>query len=228
MGFFHFIGVFLLFAASILLLITTISAPVVNDIALLRVHLNNGSTLNFGTFGYCVLNAAQPNDGNDWCSKVHIGYKPANIIASTAASQDFDEITGGTSDALTSTMVLHPIECGLAFIAFVISAFAGMFGSLFGALIALVAWILTLISLAIDFTVFGIVHHHVSDYSAGRERATFGDGIWCLAAAFVALFFGMFIVFFTCCAARREKRRGVASKQEVQPVQTRRKRFGMF
>jgi hypothetical protein len=54
------IGVFLLFAASVLLLITTISAPVLNDVGLLHVTLQNftdfrHSSISFGTFGYCVL-----------------------------------------------------------------------------------------------------------------------------------------------------------------------------
>lgn len=59
-GIVHHIGTFLLFAASILILITTISAPVVNDIGILKVKLTNGtdghqSAVTFGTFGHCVL-----------------------------------------------------------------------------------------------------------------------------------------------------------------------------
>lgn len=51
----------LLFAASMLLLVTTISAPIINHVSILRVTLANytardHSALNFGTFGYCVLN----------------------------------------------------------------------------------------------------------------------------------------------------------------------------
>lgn len=62
-GFFHHIGSFFLFAATILLLVTTISAPVVNNLALLKVTLSNATTDNwsqvsFGTFGYCVLDTA--------------------------------------------------------------------------------------------------------------------------------------------------------------------------
>lgn len=58
----HHIGTFLLLAAAVLLLITTISAPVVNDFALLKVRLTNSSDfhrseVSFGTFGYCILNA---------------------------------------------------------------------------------------------------------------------------------------------------------------------------
>jgi hypothetical protein len=60
-GFFHHIGTFLLFAATVLLIITCISAPVVHDLALLKVELGGNSaqdhaTVTFGTFGYCQNN----------------------------------------------------------------------------------------------------------------------------------------------------------------------------
>lgn len=137
----------------------------------------------------------------------------------------FETIEGSTSDGLTNAMVLHPIACGIAFIAFLLSCGAGVIGSLTGAMVAFVAWILTLVSLAIDFSLFGIIHHHVNDDGSG-SHAYFGSGIWCLVAAFVALFFGMFIVFFTCCAARREKKRAVPVEKEAPP--RRKKRFGIF
>lgn len=54
-GMFHHVGTFLLFAASILLLITTISAPVVDHFSLLKVSLTNDSSVSFGTFGHCIL-----------------------------------------------------------------------------------------------------------------------------------------------------------------------------
>ena len=55
MGFFHSVGAFLLLAACVLLIITTVSAPVVNHIYLLKVVLPSGDQVNFGSFGYCIL-----------------------------------------------------------------------------------------------------------------------------------------------------------------------------
>ncbi len=62
-GIFHHVGTFLLLAAAVLLLITTISAPVINDIPILKVVLTNqsdsrNSSVSFGTFGHCVLDVA--------------------------------------------------------------------------------------------------------------------------------------------------------------------------
>jgi hypothetical protein len=62
-GIFHHVGTFLLLAAAVLLLITTISSPIVNDIPILKVKLTNSSdirhsSVTFGTFGHCILDAA--------------------------------------------------------------------------------------------------------------------------------------------------------------------------
>ncbi len=108
-----------------------------------------------------------------------------------------------------------------------------MIGSLAGATVAFVAWILVLISLAIDFSLFGIVRHHVNNDGSG-SRASFGTGLWCLTAAFVTLGLGMVLVVFTCCAHAREKRNvrkteregGMGSSTAAGP--RRRKRFGIF
>lgn len=62
-GFFHHVGTFLLLVATALLIVTTISAPVVHNIAILKVNLGNStgahhSAVSFGTFGYCILDTA--------------------------------------------------------------------------------------------------------------------------------------------------------------------------
>jgi hypothetical protein len=60
-----------------------------------------------------------------------------------------------TTDKLTNAFILHPIACGLSFIAALI-AIGGFVGSLLGTIIAVVAWIITLVVLVIDFVVFGV------------------------------------------------------------------------
>jgi hypothetical protein len=60
---FHWIGVAFVFIAAILLLITSISSPVIGDIGILKVTLTNQSdirhsSVTFGTFGHCVLDVA--------------------------------------------------------------------------------------------------------------------------------------------------------------------------
>ncbi|KAK3673355.1 hypothetical protein LTR78_006901 [Recurvomyces mirabilis] len=235
----HWIGVALLFISSLLLLFTTISAPIMNGVSLLHVTLTNEtqirhSSVSFGTFGYCILDVPPIQTDQDWCTKRYIGYEPADIMAKIDKTS-FSEIAAGTSDSLTRVMVLHPVACGLTFVAFLCSMGAGVVGSLAGVFVAFVAWILVLISLAVDFSLFGIVRHHVNTDKSGSQ-AKFGSAIWLLLASFVTLFLGMLIVFFTCCSAQREKKRGAGVKNEGYPsaqstagaAGPKKKRFGLF
>ena len=81
----HHLGTFFLLAAAILLLITTISAPVIGDIAILKVTLANSSdirhsSVTFGTFGHCVLDVAPKETDQDYCYPKSVEYKPADVM----------------------------------------------------------------------------------------------------------------------------------------------------
>jgi len=214
-GIFHHVGTFLLFAASILLLITTISAPVVNDISMVKVTLANSSSIrhssiSFGTFGYCVLDVKGPKDDQDYCTKTQIGYNPALEVA-RADSTDFSTASENTSKALTRVMILHPILCGMAFIAFLLALGSGICGALLASLVSALTWALSVVVLATDFTLWGIIRNHVNKNDNGSS-ARFGAAIWTLLAAMILLFFATFIVLFTCFSARRHKRQARVSK----------------
>ncbi|CAG8973666.1 hypothetical protein HYALB_00002232 [Hymenoscyphus albidus] len=218
-GFFHHIGTFLLFAATILLLITSISAPVINSIALLRVRLDNGGLVEFGSWGYCLQGSDDSfrarfnfNDG-DQCTGKHIGYNPAEFVQSLDNTQ-YNRAQIDTTKALTRVMVLHPVACALAFIAFLFAAGSGFCGAIFGAVTATVAWIVTLVVMATDFVLFGIIKNHINDDGSG-SHAYFHTAMWTLLAAFICLFFGTLIVFFTCCSSRMHRQNHVAVKHET-------------
>jgi len=216
-GFFHHVGTFLLFAASILLLITTISAPVIKDIAILKVTLTNSSNIRhssvtFGTFGHCVLDVAPKATDQDWCTGKHIGYDPASIMASIDGDS-FNFASAKSTKGLTNVMVLHPVACALAFIAFLFALGSGVCGALFASAMAAVAWIVTLVVMAVDFALFGIIKNHVNKDGSG-SHAVYSTGMWTVLAAMVCLFFGTFIVLFTCFSARRHKRSNVVHGKE--------------
>ncbi|TEY44890.1 hypothetical protein BOTCAL_0342g00140 [Botryotinia calthae] len=228
-GFLHHIGTFLLFASSILLLITTISAPVINDIGILKVKLTNGtdshnSVVSFGTFGYCVLNV--DSDGNDYCTKKHIGYNPAAIM-SQIESTDFSTASEDTTKALTRVMILHPIACGVMFIAFLLALGAGLVGSFLAALVSGISFIIAVVAMACDFALFGIIKNHVNGDGSG-SHAYFSVGIWCILAAMIAGFLGAVVVFVTCLSKRMHKkqaRSAVAEKGYVGGVRPAKRHF---
>ena len=91
----------------------------------------------------------------DTCTRSAVGYNPAQAIertldvrASNAAER--------TSTSLTNAMVLHPIACAVAFLAFLLCCGAGVIGSLVGFVVAGLAWVLALVGMAIDFAIFGV------------------------------------------------------------------------
>lgn len=212
---FHWIGVIFIFIAAVLLLITTISAPVIGDIAILKVTLSNSSdirhsSVTFGTFGHCVLDVAPAKTDQDYCYPKSIGYKPADIMK-TIDGTVFGKAAADSVDGLTNVMILHPIACAIAFLACPLSMGAGVIGSIFGALVAFVAWALTVAVMAIDFTLFGTVKDHVNEQNKG-SHAYYSVGMWTCLAAMVLLFLGMFIVLFTCFSARKKKRKSSVGK----------------
>ncbi|KAG9248982.1 SUR7/PalI family-domain-containing protein [Calycina marina] len=227
-GIIHHIGTFLLFASAILLLITTISSPVVNDISLLKVDLQNSSSITFGTFGYCVRDvvsdSGNENSKSDYCTGKHIGYNPAGLMENVD-NTDFNTASTETTKVLTRVMVLHPICCGLAFIAFLLALGAGICGGLLASLTAALTWALTLVVLVTDFVFFGILKSHINDTDDDQagSHASFGIGIWTLLAATILLFFASIIVFLACCSARRHKKSArVSTKNDYGTTTTKR------
>ncbi|KAF4455524.1 palI [Fusarium albosuccineum] len=206
--FIHHFGAFLLFAATVLLVVVDITAPVVNDIAILKIDLNSsgarGSEINFGTFGYCLIR----DNADDSCSKARIGYNPADVIQSAVGSNDVD-LSNAAEDAakaLTHVMVLHPVATGLCFIAFLLALGAGTLGSLMSSLVALLAFFVTLVALACDFAGFAIIKRKVNDAS-NEISASWAVGIWLVLVAAILALAGTVIVFFTCCSGRRRRNR---------------------
>jgi len=224
-GFFHHIGTFLLFAATILLIVTCISAPVVHDLSLLRVDLGGdngrGETVTFGTFGYCQTRP----DADDSCSQSQLGYSPAAVMG-TADGTQFSEYAERTTRALTKSMILHPIACGLNFIAFLLALGAGMIGSFLASMVALLAFLTTAVACIIDFVLFSIVKSNVNDRGeATGTGAYYGAAAWTILVSAICSLVGAVVVFFTCCSARLHRRRGVATHKTEYASPPRRRRF---
>ena len=119
---------------------------------------------------------------------------------------DFNDAQENTSKALTRVMVLHPVATGLSFIAFLLALGSGFIGAIAAAIVSTLSFIVTVVVLATDFTLFGIVRNKVNDMGDGRT-ATWGAGIWTLLAALVMLFLATVIVLLTCCSSRLHKKR---------------------
>lgn len=105
-------------------------------------------------------------------------------------------------------MVLHPVACGLAFIAFFAAIGSSIIGSLIASALAFLAWLVALVVTVTDFVAWGIVKNQVNDHRGNTgAHAKFDVAMWLVLAAMIALFFGMILVLFACCSTRRKNKR---------------------
>ncbi|KAJ6443187.1 pali-domain-containing protein [Purpureocillium lavendulum] len=208
--FVHHIGTLLLLVATVLLIVVDITAPVVNNISILRVDLGPtvvGNEVTFGTFGYCHRGV---RDG-DLCSKARIGYNPAAIMSNIAGT-DYSSAAENTSKGLTRVMVLHPVATGLCFIAFLLCLGTGICGALTATFFSLLSFVVTVVAMICDFVAFSIIKHEINDDD--RARAYWGPGIWLMLVAAILTLAAAVIVFITCCAGRSKKRRQTTHAKE--------------
>jgi len=206
---FHHIGTFLLLAAWVLLLVTSISSPVINDISLAKVVLTNksdirNSSVTFGAFGYCVLDVAPASTDQDYCISSRIGYKPA-VVMGDIDGTNFNAVAHSTVDGLTNALVLIPVAAGVGFIAFLIAILPTWVSSLIASLVAIIAFIISLVAMAISFSIFGVIKNNVNRDGSG-SHAYYGVGQWLLLAATLALLFGSVITFCSCCTSRNSRK----------------------
>jgi len=197
----------MLFVATILLIVTCISAPVVHDLAMLKIDLGNQpnsdhATVTFGTFGYCINNV---NGAGDTCSHSQVGYSPSSVMSSIDGTK-FSEYSSSTTTALTKVMVLHPVACALNFIAFMLALGASVVGSFLAALVALGAFLVTCVVLITDFVLFSIIKSNVNDDGTGAN-AMYGAASWTTLVSALCSLIGTVVVFLTCCSARLHRRR---------------------
>ncbi|KAK8204804.1 SUR7/PalI family-domain-containing protein [Phyllosticta capitalensis] len=97
------------FAAFVLLLLSTLTTPVIKAIPLAKF---NG--IDFGVFGYCK--------GSD-CSGMGIGYTADSTLFQSSTDGDFD-LPSGARHTLSAILVVHPVAAFLSLVCFVLAVAA--------------------------------------------------------------------------------------------------------
>lgn len=211
----HYFGSFLLLAAAVLFIISSISSPVVDRISMMTVYLGGNADrspyVTFGTFGWCVRGAGIANG----CSRSMVGYNIFDVLANVVGADDdrLERWASATANGLTNVMVLHPVAAGLAFISFILSLIPGLFGGILAMLATLLTFIVAIVVVVCDFVIFAYVRDQVNDAQT-NNWTMWGAATWTALAGLVLLFVAFIITFITCCAGRREKKRNNVVKEE--------------
>jgi len=165
-------GLFFCFAATVLLVIVSISSPTWEKISFLDVT-NGALTTHFGVFGYTG-------------SKVTIGYIfPADRLGFYDTG-----LNTGVLRNLTFVLILYPIAAGLAGLSVLFGICGACYhrvGTVFMSLLSAVATLCTLIAWVSSMALFGIARNHIRDHGAA---ASYGNANWIAIGALGALLVG--------------------------------------
>ncbi|TLD30081.1 pali-domain-containing protein [Venturia nashicola] len=100
---------------------------------------------------------------------------------SIALPHTFNTVGRKTANGLTGSFILHPIASSPTFIAALI-AVGGFFGSVIGLILGILAWIMTVVVMVIDFATFGGIKNHIDEDRSGSS-AKYSVGMWTTLAS---------------------------------------------
>ncbi|KAF9053573.1 hypothetical protein BDZ89DRAFT_1056160 [Hymenopellis radicata] len=225
-----FITPLLFFLAFLPLLLVSLSVPITKSIFLFRLTSNISSGLvkssvsgsaTFGVWGYCVSALEVSIAGFDdssaaFCSAAKLGYTFDQNVAKALQVDDFTDLISRTTAA---ALGLHPVACGLCFLALLVSLFMLRRGDnagssrvpsllILGA--GLLSAILTTLVFLIDVIMVAVIRNKVHDHSDGDLEMNWGSAVWMALGAMIALWLAMarsFIGMIRACGTRYRNRK---------------------
>lgn len=216
----------LLFIAFLLLLLLSLSVPIIKTIYLFHLSVRASSSLlhsgvtagvKFGVWGYCTDNTDTSvfginHSSNGHCSKPSLGYTFDDSIAEALHVSGLENLISHT---LTAALVLHPVACALTFISLIVSLSMLRRGydgtvSRISSIVTLVftslAAIITTIVFLIDVSFVAIVHNKVKKDTDNDLQLNWGNAVWMVLGAAIALWMSMLGACCGICGIRRSRK----------------------
>ncbi|KZS95441.1 pali-domain-containing protein [Sistotremastrum niveocremeum HHB9708] len=188
-------GVFLLFSALVLLVLTSISVPFLDGLDTARTHFNDQAHLpqapdggimdsvRFGIWGYCTINQA----GDKTC------HRDRAYSFSIKSPGNGDTIN--ISANWTRGLIVTPIAAAVTLLAFLFSLSSHLTVEIVASILSFLAALLTLIAFAIDIALFAFVKHEMDNLQIQAKTIT-APGFWLTFASFILLLLGGCTVIF--------------------------------
>ncbi|KAK4055716.1 hypothetical protein OIV83_000262 [Microbotryomycetes sp. JL201] len=203
-------GTIVVLAATILLVLVSVSAPILKSIYFLKANIA-GQDIVLGCWGVCV---------NGECSKTRLGYsldlEQLFGYDGLANIQLTQQIPNTLVKWLTYVLVLHPVAAVFAAVAVILGLLAhirGFGGTCFTTCFASFGATISLIAFAFDLGLFIVAKKRIESRDVGGSAAL-GNALWMtLAAAIMLLTSGCFFGFGNCIIRDRQK-----SKREIEKM----------
>ncbi|KAF8678790.1 Dynactin, subunit p25 [Rhizoctonia solani] len=221
----RFLVPFLLFSAWVLLLLVSISLPIIKPIYILEVdakvspsvQTSIATSIRFGVWGMCLGFYRFGPDGASWddagsCTPPRLGYTVDDAILQLTGQKDLAKIA---LKALMGILILHPIACGLVFLSLLASLVTTWHPVRALNVISLIAVILSAVAativFVIDIVLIPIARQKVEEATKNALTVALGNGAWMTLGAVAALWLGVIgasVIACGCfgCGKRRGRR----------------------
>jgi len=206
----------LLVIAFVLLLLVSISLPIVKAVYLFTLQAKDaedllptsiGTEVRFGVWGYCATSILNPptlltNPGE--CTSPRLGYVVDDSVLSLVGEPQLLDIG---LEALTFILVLHPICAVLCFISAVISFFSRIHGyAVLTLILTIITALVTSVSCAIDISIVAVAKNEVDAITEFQFEILWGNAPWMTLSATILLW--LVVVLFSaiicgCCGVSR-------------------------
>ncbi|KAM0749471.1 pali-domain-containing protein [Meredithblackwellia eburnea MCA 4105] len=186
----HLVGVFSLLVATLFLIIVSVGLPIWKDVYFLSVDISasalgrstDSPDLRMGTWGLCF--------GGEVCTKSKLGYSLSFIEDHTSGTA---RVVSSIVHGLTYALVLNPIAAGFSFIALLFSLSTHFVVGVLASIMSGVAFLVTLLAFALDFSLFVTAKHRLDDLSTSSStfrtsltaRSHYGPAMWLVLVAFL-------------------------------------------
>ncbi|KIJ26114.1 hypothetical protein M422DRAFT_38353 [Sphaerobolus stellatus SS14] len=187
-------GLFLCFAAMVLLIFVSVSSPTWEKISFLDVT-QGGQTTHFGVFGYTG-------------TSTHVGYFFDTVRLGLPGNT---KLNNDVFHNLTFVLVLHPVAAGLAGLAVLFGLCGAAYsriGTIFMTLTSTLALLVTLVVWIIDMVLWGIARDRFRDVGA---KARYGNANWLTLGALIALILAFCAGAVGSCGSYRRRRAAAAT-----------------
>ncbi|KAA1130054.1 hypothetical protein PGTUg99_013034 [Puccinia graminis f. sp. tritici] len=218
-------GTLIILAGSVLLVLSTISNPIIKSFYFLSIELSSklagiplDGNIKLGTFGYCLTLGTQLA-----CIKPKLGYDlQLDTLGIPLPSQLDLSALKTVISALTYALILHPIAAGLALLSAIFGIISHIreysrscWTSCFSSLAATAA----LLAFVLDIVAFSLAKNRLNAISDPNVsiNAQLGNAIWITLAGWLCLTLsGFFFCAGRCLFARRHRKQ--AQADQLRPI----------
>jgi len=219
---------FFFFSAFLLLLLVTLSTPILKTVYLFAIEasvsLGSGllsasvkDTVKFGIFGWCstaltaeVLTKSITEPAQ--CSKRQLGFTVTPELHALLSTINQNDLVDVIQKALSVVLVLHPVVCGLAFLAFFFSIIAILrrhtrFWDLLATIVGVFAAVLTTLVFIIDIVFVSIARSKLHHSTSGDATVAWGNAVWMTLAAAICTWIACVGACWGVVRGRKERSR---------------------